>query len=649
MIAALIGAIGLGVDGGIAYYYNASAERAAAAAALAGVVFMPTQLTPASSVPAGTGQDATDRAIVAARRNAFDANGAITCAGISCTASGPNGVTLTTSSITGYDNKLQVTVSRVVNTFFMGFFGIANYTVSRTAIATYLPPIKLGQPGGQVGSSVSQLGTASNFYFMRTEGWHTDRGQGDAYTPGQNTAGCGPACPSNDVHQLSNVAATGTDAADPSLPAAGGYNFMVTVPAGSTAQIQVYNGAFAPDSNVAGLGPNYCENWKYGFASRTCSTGGSYYMHEDDCCGFSFGNNTTYSAMKYTIFNAPSVFIRSSDTVMSQMLVKPIDASCWNADPLNGLPICPIGGDPTYTYPAVGYLDVNSNKVIQQKFNALTGAPQNMLAYHAWMNVGGYVPDTTCVGACAANTEAESALISYTPGKGPIANLGPGTYRLRIDTLEYNGANPCNAAGTSCTGQSYAHKGYAVRVTDGGGVSACGGCTMSALDDMAIYTPISVSNGSFPIPIFQLPPDYAGQMIGIDVFDAGDMSGSGSIYLGVIDPTTNALVVEPAGGATANVYDLGSQRSNYPASATLIGAYSNPNGVEQVVNGAGGAVGDNKWYHYDIPIPSTYNPGANPANWWWKLSYRTTGTVTATDTITITLNLKGNPAHLLQS
>jgi hypothetical protein len=59
-----------------------------------------------------------------------------------------------------------------------------------------------------------------------------------------------------------------------------------------------------------------------------------------------------------------------------------------------------------------------------------------------------------------------------------------------------------------------------------------------------------------------------------------------------------------------------------------------------------------QWVHFDLPIPSTYNPvncNAIPANCWWKLQYRTTGTVTAADTITITLNLKGNPAHLLQS
>src|ERR1700687_2859727 len=74
MIIVLFGAVGLAVDGGIAYYYNAGAERAAAAAALSGVIFMPKQYLSADSIPAAAGNDATDRAVAAAKKNGF-ANG----------------------------------------------------------------------------------------------------------------------------------------------------------------------------------------------------------------------------------------------------------------------------------------------------------------------------------------------------------------------------------------------------------------------------------------------------------------------------------------------------------------------------------------------------------------------------------------------
>ena len=113
MIIVLFGAVGLAVDGGIAYYYNSAAERAAASAALAGVIFMPNQLAPCCA-----GNDATDRALQAATRNGFPNGGA-------------NNVQVTvsryTDPVTGkiQDESLQVTVSRDVNTFFMQLFGIS--------------------------------------------------------------------------------------------------------------------------------------------------------------------------------------------------------------------------------------------------------------------------------------------------------------------------------------------------------------------------------------------------------------------------------------------------------------------------------------------------------------------------------------------
>jgi hypothetical protein len=452
------------------------------------------------------------------------------------------------------------------------------------------------------------------------------------------------------VHSINGNA--GTDLVDPNLPGPGGYNFVLTVPTGYTAQLQVYNAAFAPDGN-SGSARNFCENWQA--AKRpldpvqpTCSTGGgagcppggpgttgcNYHMHEDDCCTFNYGDKTTYSAMQYTILNASSVFIRSFDTIMSQMVVYPVDASNWSGTP------------PTYT-------DVNSGNTITQTYN-VNGAPTNMLAYHAWMNVGGYVPSSTCLGLpCVGTNEGESSIVQYRPGRGPIGALPAGTYRLRIDTLNYDGTIP--------PGNSMAHKGMAVRVIDGGGGTTCGSaatpCSLSALDDLSIFTPIDVLGGAtFRVPIFSVPAIYAGLTIGIDIFDAGDMGGTGSIFIGFVDPVTCALFTEPVGGTAATVYDLGNQRSNLGTGAqVLIGTYANPNPVEQVVNNAGNPVGDNKWYHFEVPIPNGYAPVAGgtlcdpTGQGYWSLQYRTTNNVTAADTITITLNLRGNPAHILRS
>ena len=637
MIIVLFGAVGLAVDGGIAYYYNSAAERAAASAALAGVIFMPKQYQSIDSIPAGAGNDATDRALAAAKRNGFTV--------------GASGITVTVSRYTDpatgliQDESLQVTVTRNVPTFFMQMFGISNVSVSRTAVAQYLKPLKLGEPclfppagpgDCHTGSTVSQLGNGG-FYFLRTEGWNTDRGQGDAYTPNVNKAGCA-SCPSTDQHSISG--ALGTDVADPFLPSAGGYNYMLTVPAGYTAQIQVYNAAFAPE-NSAGSGHNFCENWLKGPGRQCTAAGANYYLHEDDTPPF--GTPTLYSAMQYTILSAPSVFIRSSDSILSQMVVMPVDASNWAAVP----PAAPT------------YADINNpGKTITQQYNAVTGAPTDMLAYHAWMNVGGYSPDSLCapavIGApgipCVGGNEAESSIISYRAGRGPIGALPAGTYRLRIDTL--------NSDGTIPPGNSQAHKAMAVRVMDGAtGTTSCGSaatpCTLSALDDLSIFTPISsVAGGFFRVPVFSVPAIYAGLTIGVDIFDPGDINANGgSAYLGLVDPTTCNLFVA---GQTATAHDLGNQRSNLgTGSDVVVGTYNAGTTVELIVNNAGAQPYNGHWVHFDIPIPGSYAPAVTACDptgqGYWDLQYRTTANVQAVDTITITLNLRGNPAHILRS
>src|SRR5438105_618025 len=493
----------------------------------------------------------------------------------------------------------------------MRAFGIPTVGVSRSAIAQYLPPIGLGQSGNQVGYTVSQLGS-TGFYTPWTEGSSVDRTNGDAYTPANNPVGGCSACPSDDVHALSQTA--GTDLADTTLPARGGYNYRINVPAGSTARVQVYNAAFAPD-NSSTAGPDYCENAKVGFPLlRKCSSGGNYYLHESDFFNAtSYSTASNYSAMKYTLFSEPNQFTPSLDTKLSQMIVDPLDARNWNLSP------------PTY-------VDKRSGQTITQKYSG-TGAPTDALQYHAWLDIASH--------AINANDKGS---ISYTAGYGPLSGaLGPGQYRLRIDTLEWNAANP-PSNGTE--GTSNAAKGFAVRVTDSGGVNLCGACTLSAIDEIGLFTNIAIpSAGSFQLPLFQLPPDYAGRTISVNVFDAGDMTGTGNLYIGFIDPQTDALLNLGGTGATATVWNLQNQLSNYGTSnATIV---SQPTTVEQLVTSGITYYGNGNWYTFDIPIPSSYNPGTNSDNWWWNFQYRTTGSVTAHDALTITVGLKGNPAHLV--
>jgi Putative Tad-like Flp pilus-assembly len=594
MMIALMAGVGLAVDAGVGYYYNTSAERAAAAAALAGVIFMPSQYggtqanAPDTSIPAGAGYDASDRAINEARRNGFDISDA-----------GHN-VRVIPAPVPGFTNKLQVTVSRTAPTFFMAMFGVPSFKVQRVAIATYLPPLTLGQPGSQIGGTVADMGNVARggYYFMRNEGWSVSRDQGDAFTP--NPASYGG---STDVHAISAV--KNVDTADLSLPSRGGYNYLINLPAGGS--IQVYNAINGPDN--AGT-KNHCNNSQVAGAVGPCSIGTSYYYHEED--GINFSDKTTFNAEEFTLFKVNSYFIRASDAKLSQFKVLPIDATNWNASP------------PTYK-------NVTTGATITQTYDG-AGNPTNMATYHNWINVSTY------------NGGGDGGTMVHLSGLQPSGyTLPAGQYRLRMDSLNYDGTLP-SPDGASGPGQS--HKGYAVRVLDAAG-NPCAACSLGAWDDMCIYTPISVpAGGSFTIPEFSVPPDYAGQTVTIDIYDPGDISGGGNVDLYILDPS--GAVARPIAPATVAVYDLGTSRATSPG--TLVTApLADPTQAFVEATTGGGTHFNGHWVHFEVPIPTTYNPGTNPNNWYWSLKYVITSGVTATDTVTIAIGLKGNPAHLLIS
>ncbi|HVS07404.1 MAG TPA: hypothetical protein VHK65_14755 [Candidatus Dormibacteraeota bacterium] len=588
----LAGGVGLGVDALIGYVQSLAAERAAAAAALAGVVYMPNQFT---SPPVN---NATEKALAIAKQNGFDTADVANAIGVD-----PERVLIPGSNPPAYyANKFQVTVTKRVQVYFMQLLGFNTYMVSRTAIATYLPPITLGQPGGQIGATTSQLGTANNYYFMRTEGWGVDRQQGDAFTPNpayEFNAPLNP--PSTDVHQIS--AAQGSEPADGSLPARGGYNYLITIPSGG-GYIQIYNAAFAPDGGPNGSsGPhNNCDNVK----PMVCSSGGSYYLHEEDSIT-DFTNTQLFSANRYTLFSITNQFIRSTDVKLTQTTVYPIDATNWNANPPR-------------------YKNVNSGAIITQTYDA-QGNPTNMSIYHNWIDVPTY-SGTNDSGLVSLNQYGNPG--SYLTGGMLVA----GTYRLRVDNLEHDGDMPGNQPNAS-------HKAYAVRVLDSNRNLCTTSCSLGAWNDMSWYTPIATQ--TFKLPLFQLPPYYAGKTVTVDIWDPGDISGAGNVYIDIIDPVTNAIATSATG---VKIYDLGVQRSN---AGTLISAPGNTQAT--VLATSNNTVYYNgHWLHFEIPVASTWNPGNNPANWWWSLQYRTNlanGSV-AIDTVTVAVGMKGNPAHLLQ-
>ena len=638
VVIVLFAATGLAVDAGMAYLTYNGAEKAAAAAALAGVPYMPSGLPSGTYTSTTCSGTAGAAACAAAARDGLANGSTVNGHPVTVTvARYPSGCGSISNPCA--DNKLSVQVTAYVQPTFLHVLGFTDHPVTATDTAFFLPPISLGQPGAQLGSSVDQLGTANNYYFLRSEGYGNPRTEGDAYDPYnqsttitcQQSVTTNPAASGNsdDVHALS--ANLGTDVTDATLvadgyqkvPERGGYDYSLTVPTGVTAMARVYNPAFAPDGGV--------------------NASNGYNLHEQDS---SFSGNTytdQYSAMEYTLYRVTDSFNHASDTPISQVVVDPLNITA------SGTTITQIVD---VRYPTQ-ILSASSNATA---FNNLVS-----LVYHQWVNIGS-VPDASTSWTSGGTTYH----VFHTVG-AQAATLAAGSYRMRVDMLDYQGLRPVDDSGASQC--SRAHKGYAIQLATAGPV-LCANCQVSALDELAVYTPIITSGTSgFSVPLFQLPADYAGQTVDFYIYDPGDVSGQNAIS--ILNPDDASCGGAGQGGCLFTsstgvpVYDLGISRDTPLASTggTVDTANScaspqiQPNVNQALVNTypiAGSCSGrsttffNGRWLLFQLQVPSNYAGGYSSAstNTYWQLHYSLTSG-TASDTFTIAVNYANSPVHLL--
>ncbi|HSJ83347.1 MAG TPA: TadG family pilus assembly protein [Acidimicrobiia bacterium] len=223
----LLGMAAFGSDLGW-FYLNASrVQRAADAAALGGVIWLPAE--------PGTA-DAT--ALDIALRNGYDDT--------------LSDVDVDPALVVGQPNQLQVTVTDEVPTFFAKILGFDSMTISRSAIAEFIPPLKLGSPDDQFGNSCdpTQPGcTGQPNFWANIHGKWTATSMGDAYSSWCTSQTDDPACPKN----TSPPARTG------------GYLYGIESPGSFTVQgndLAFHNTSGGnPTSDLIRTGDRGCEDW----------------------------------------------------------------------------------------------------------------------------------------------------------------------------------------------------------------------------------------------------------------------------------------------------------------------------------------------------------------------------------------------------
>lgn len=175
MLAVLIALTAFAVDLGW-FYLNASRiQKAADAGALAGVIRMPYEFN-----------RAVDDARATAKANGYE--------------HGVDDVEVIVEEVPSDPNQIDVTVTDTVDTFFARIFGMETVTITRSARAEFIPPLRMGSPTGTFGNECNPKDSGCkrqpNFW-ANIHGVYTSVSMGDAFGPACNGTSGSKSCTQN--------------------------------------------------------------------------------------------------------------------------------------------------------------------------------------------------------------------------------------------------------------------------------------------------------------------------------------------------------------------------------------------------------------------------------------------------------------------
>lgn len=191
MLVLLLAMAAFAIDLGWFYLNSGRLQRAADSSALAGVVFLPHDVSNVQS-----------KAVDGANANGWDVG---TVNGTSV-GSGPD--SLAWSQLP--DNQLQISLTATIDTFFLKVLGIDHLTMTRTATAQFIKPVPLGSPancigigpdvttdglaGSGIGTAASKCNDYTQNFWSAINGRRTAKEHGDPYGPtcGYNCSGGNP-------------------------------------------------------------------------------------------------------------------------------------------------------------------------------------------------------------------------------------------------------------------------------------------------------------------------------------------------------------------------------------------------------------------------------------------------------------------------
>ncbi len=181
----LLGISAFAVDLGWMYLNGARLQRAADSSALAGVVYLPGDIT-----------NVVAKAVDGASANGWDIG---TVNGSAIAGGGPDDLEWQQLA----DNKLEVTLSTTIPTFFLKVIGFDEFDITRVATAEYIKPVPMGSPSSCFGvgsfaaaslpSNLSHCSAYTMNFWAAINGPNTAKEHGDPFAVAcitANSSGC---------------------------------------------------------------------------------------------------------------------------------------------------------------------------------------------------------------------------------------------------------------------------------------------------------------------------------------------------------------------------------------------------------------------------------------------------------------------------
>jgi Flp pilus assembly protein TadG len=568
-------------------------QKAADAAALAGVPYLPFDLG-----------NATIRAKEVAKRNGYD------------DASPQVAVTVEIGDLA---SQLQVTITSRIDNTFGGFIGLSRTTITQTATADYKGPAPMGSPcntfgnepnAGGAGSSPTPTGTSmgtspfSNCsrnptFWGVLEGPETGKVQGDRYqTRNCESTGVDGCTGTTNNEYGPKISATSTTAF--------GYTFVVKVqPAavGTTVNLQVY------DPIMLNAGQS-CDLLPASSSFGTTGNANSWVTNADAKNRYS--NNGTSTSTFCTGDSYPGSGSGASPKhamTTSFVLRQQVDSLDATAAPVQN--------------------DTSGSPCIKQ-YGSFVNAPNNAISANLFKSTGG----ATYNADVARMFHNWVSLCSFVPTRS-------GDYYLQVRTnvslggsgtgLERSG----NSAATALTGNTTAGEGsnaFALRAVTAAGKEK--EVAVAGYEHMPIFMNADTASATFNL--IRVLPGAAGQSISFSYFDAGDAAGTGSVTVQRPTDATGSILTTPFPGsckASGGSAGAGVTLTNCSAPLNQSGGVSLNNGKTETII---------------IPIPSDYTCNYNSFGGCWYRVVVAFNSGSVHDVTTWDATIIGDPVRLIK-